>query len=132
MSSLVYQFLADGVVMLHLAFILFVMLGGLAIPAWPRMAWVHLPCVLWGAMVELAGWICPLTPLENLLRGRAGLGPYGGDFVIRLIEPVIYPHWLNREIQLALGTLVVLVNLCVYGLVIYRMRDRSRAGGSTP
>jgi hypothetical protein len=132
MSPLVYQCLADGVVVLHLAFILFVVLGGLAIPAWPRTAWVHLPCVFWGAMVELAGWICPLTPLENLLRGRAGQGPYEGDFVIRLIEPVIYPHWLTREIQLVLGTLVVLVNLCVYGVVAHRIRHRRKTGAPTP
>lgn len=132
MSALVYQYLADGVVVLHLAFILFVLLGGLAIPAWPRTAWVHLPCVLWGAMVELAGWICPLTPLENLLRDRAGQESYEGDFVLRLIEPVIYPHWLTREIQLVLGALVVLVNLCVYGMVMHRMRGRSQTGAPTP
>ncbi|HOS96200.1 MAG TPA: DUF2784 domain-containing protein [Deltaproteobacteria bacterium] len=132
MSPLVYQYLADGVVVVHLAFILFVLLGGLTIPAWPRMAWVHLPCVLWGAMVESAGWICPLTPLENFLRSRAGQGSYGGDFVLHLIEPVIYPPWLTREIQLFLGSLVVLVNLCVYGLVILRIWHRSRTGAPKP
>jgi len=119
--------LADGVVILHLAFIVFVMLGGILVIVWPRAIWGHLPCVVWGMTVELTGWICPLTPLENILRRHAGQAPYAGDFVIHFIEPVIYPEGLTREIQIILGAAVVLVNVVVYGY-IFLTRGHNRAG----
>ena len=114
--------LADVVVALHLAFILFVMLGGLLV-LWRRwMAWVHLPAMAWGAWVSAAGWICPLTPLENWLRLKAGQAGYTGDFTSHYITPLIYPEGLTRELQIIIAAIVLLVNAAVYTVVIRRSR----------
>ena len=118
-----YSLAADGVLVLHLAFVLFVALGALLVLRWPRVTWVHVPAAAWGAAIEFGGWICPLTPLENALRERAGESPYAGDFVGRYLVPVIYPEGLTREAQIVLGLLVVAVNVGVYGVVLRRRRN---------
>lgn len=107
---------ADLLVILHLAFILFVMLGGVLLFRWPWVAWLHLPAVAWGALIELIGWICPLTPLEQHFRQAAGEGGYSGGFIEQYLLPLIYPEGLTREIQLALGLLVIIFNAVIYGL----------------
>jgi hypothetical protein len=112
--EMAYALLAHGVVLIHLAFVLFVALGALLVLRWRGWAWVHSPCVLWGAWVELAGWVCPLTPIENRFRELAGLGPYGGDFVGRYLLPVLYPSGLTRGAQVTLGALLVLLNAALY------------------
>ena len=117
-----YLLLADLVVLLHLAFVGFVVAGGLAVWRWPRAAWVHLPAVVWGAGIEWAGAVCPLTPIENHLRSLGGGGTYQGDFVREYILPVLYPAGLTRATQIALGVLVVAVNAAVYGWWLYRRR----------
>jgi len=119
---------ADVLVAAHLAFILFVVFGGLAVLRWRRLAWVHLPATIWGAVVELAGWICPLTPLENRLRTAGGEAAYSGDFVERYLLPIIYPSSLTREVQVALGVAVVLFNVLVYCIVLRRRAPRRGAG----
>lgn len=113
-NPVLYAVLADAVVIVHLAFIVFVVAGALLAAFCPKVIWIHLPCVAWGVVVELAGLVCPLTPLENMLRARAGQAGYAGDFVIHYIEPVIYPGCLTREIQVALAGMVLLVNAGVY------------------
>ena len=113
---------ADTVVLLHLGFIVFVALGGLLALRWPRVAWVHLPAVVWGTLIELTGWVCPLTPLENRLRTTAGDPAYTGSFIDRYIMPIVYPAQLTRGIQVALGTAVIVINLAIYGAVIIRQR----------
>ena len=118
-----HALLADLLVVLHFAFVVFVVAGGLLVLRWPRVAWLHLPAAAWGAIVEMTGWICPLTPLENWLRQRAGLDVYTGDFVGRYLLPVLYPDGLTREIQLFLGGAVILLNVAIYSAVI-----RKRAG----
>jgi hypothetical protein len=123
-----YEVLADSVLVLHLTFILFVVLGGVLALKWPRAAWAHLPAAAWGAVVELAGWICPLTPLEVALRRAAGSAAYDTTFVERYLVPIVYPLGLTREVQIALGLLVLAVNLAVYGLVYWRMRRDKRSG----
>lgn len=110
---------ADAVVLVHLAFILFVLLGGLAVLARNWMAMLHLPAVAWGACVELLHLRCPLTDLENSLRHAAGESGYPGGFVERYILPVIYPVGLTDAIQLWLGAVVISLNLLVYGLVLW-------------
>jgi Protein of Unknown function (DUF2784) len=120
LPPLLFRLAADAVVTLHLAFVLFVALGGLAVLRWPRLAWLHLPAVAWGIWIELAGWICPLTPLENHLRQRAGQAGYAGDFVEHYLLPVLYPASLTRTIQIALGVLVLVINLVVYGTLARR------------
>jgi Protein of Unknown function (DUF2784) len=122
----VFRLLADVTVLLHLAFVLFVVLGGLLVVRWPRLAWVHLPSAAWGAWVEFAGWICPLTPLENWLRAQGGGAVYESGFLERYLVPVLYPVSLSRELQAVLGCLVVLVNAAVYWMIL-RRRLRPRA-----
>ena len=121
-------FSADIVVLLHLGFILFVALGGLFVLRWPRLAWAHLPAVVWGALVELTGWICPLTPVENRLRIAAGDLAYTGGFIERYIVPIVYPTGLTRGMQLALGTAVIVVNLAVYATLLNRRRAHNQHG----
>lgn len=117
-----YLLLADLVVALHAAFVAFVVTGGLAVRRWPRVAWAHLPAAAWGVGIEWSGAVCPLTPLENRLRGRAGDAGYAGDFVERYLLPVLYPAGLTRTGQVALGVVVIVVNASVYGWVLRRRR----------
>ncbi|HEX5646532.1 MAG TPA: DUF2784 domain-containing protein [Nitrospira sp.] len=112
---MLYRLGADCIVILHFGFVLFVLVGGLLLVKWPRLAWLHLPAVAWGTFVEFSGWICPLTPLENWLRTQAGEAGYAGDFVARYLSAVLYPEALTHEFQLILGTAVVAVNLAIYG-----------------
>jgi hypothetical protein len=118
---MVLRLLADATVVLHLAFIVFVVCGGLLVARWPRVAWLHLPAAAWGAWVELAGWVCPLTPLEIWLRRRAGGPAYRSSFVEHYLLPVLYPAALSRELQWGLGALVLLVNAVVYFFVVRRL-----------
>lgn len=112
---MLYSWLADAVLLLHLGFVLFVMLGGLLVLRWPRLIWLHLPAVVWGAAVEFGGWICPLTPLEIWLRRKVGGEGYGGDFIEHYLMPALYPSNLTRNVQLGLGLAVLIVNLALYG-----------------
>lgn len=124
---MIWRILADAVLVVHLAFILFVVLGGLLVLRWPSLAWIHMPVVLWGAAIEFFGWICPLTPLEKWLRVLGGESGYPGGFIAHYLLPLIYPAGLTRNVQFVLGALVISVNLAVY-LVLWR-RTRRRAGG---
>jgi len=111
---MIYPLLADGVLLLHLAFILFVVLGGFLVRARPRLAWLHLPVALWGAAVELAGLSCPLTPLENRLRTLGGKVGYPGGFIEHLLAPLVYPEAMARELQIVMGLGVVAINVVAY------------------
>jgi len=122
---LIYRTLADLVRVVHLAFVLFVVLGGLLVLKWPRLAWLHVPAAVWGVLIEYKGWICPLTPLENSFRARGGGAGYSGGFIEHYIQPLLYPAGLTRGTQIVLGSLALLVNLTAYGVVIAR---RSRSG----
>ena len=123
-----YEALADSLLILHLCFILFVVLGGLLALKWPRVAWAHLPAAVWGAVVEIMGWICPLTPLEIAFRRAAGSGAYDTTFLERYLVPIVYPSALTREMQMVLGLFVLGVNLAVYGVVWRRRRGGRRPG----
>ena len=109
-----YRLLADAVVLLHAAFVGFVVCGGVLV-LWRRwMACVHLPAVVWGVFIEFSGRVCPLTPLENRLRALAGDATYAGDFIERYLIPVLYPPELSRDIQVAFGLVALAVNVAVY------------------
>jgi hypothetical protein len=125
-----YRLLADAVLVVHLAFVLFVVLGGLLVLRWPRIVWVHLPAVAWGALIELAGWICPLTPLENHWRRLGGEAGYQGGFVETYVLAALYPEGLTREVQVVLGLLVLAVNGVVYALWWRRRRRGARSARS--
>jgi len=114
-----YRVLADAVVALHLAFILFVALGASLAFRRPRIVWLHVPCAAWGAWVELAGWICPLTPLEIELRRNAGLEGYSGGFIENYVIPVVYPEALTRALQVIIGAAVLMMNALLY-LALWR------------
>jgi Protein of Unknown function (DUF2784) len=117
-----YQLLADLVVLVHVAFVVFAVLGGLLAARWRRLVWIHLPAVIWAVIVEFFGWVCPLTPLENWLRRRAGQAVYPSDFIAHYILPVLYPEELSREVQITLGALVLLINLSVYTWIFRRKK----------
>jgi hypothetical protein len=115
---MVYRALADAVVIVHSLFVAFVVLGGFLVWRWRRVAWVHLPAAAWGTAIEFGGWICPLTPLENALRVRAGLAGYSGGFVEHHVIAWLYPVGLTPPKQVLLGTLALLVNLAAYSLLV--------------
>ena len=113
--------LADLVVAVHFTFVIFVVLGGLLVLRWPRLAYVHLPAAAWGVLIELTGWVCPLTPLEQSLRLKAGEQGYSGSFIEHYVLPLMYPSALTRTIQVGIGVILMAVNLCIYG---YLLRSR--------
>jgi len=117
--------LANGLVILHLLFVVFVMAGGFLLLHWPKLAWLHLPAAVWGAWIEFSGGVCPLTPLENELRMLGGGVAYSGGFVERYLLPILYPENLSLPVQQVLGGLVVAVNLVAYGLVYRAVRKKT-------
>jgi hypothetical protein len=117
--------LADLVVVVHAAFVAFVVTGGLLAWRWPRVAFAHIPAALWGAWIELTRGVCPLTPLENALRRHAGQGGYAGGFIEHWIERVLYPGGLSPAVQTALGVGVLVLNLAIYGALAARRRRRA-------
>ena len=121
-----YAFSTDVVAVIHLGFVLFVLFGGLLIVKWPRVMWLHLPAVAWGALVEFTGWICPLTPFENWLRWQAGQVGYEGDFLLRLLLPLLYPEALTRTTQILLGAIALTVNLTIYAWLWRQHRRKER------
>lgn len=113
---------ADAVLVLHFAFVVFVVLGGALVLRWPKLAWIHVPAVLWAALVEVNGWICPLTPLEVSFRKAAGEAGYAGDFLEHYLVALLYPEGLVRATQIGLGIFVVVVNIAVYLVIARRTR----------
>jgi hypothetical protein len=125
---MIFRTAADLVVGVHAAFVIFVVLGGLIVVRWPRLAWVHVPAAVWGVLIEFTGWICPLTPLEDYLRERSGLSTYQGDFVEHYALQLLYPAHLTRALQIWLGTAALIINILLYWRVI-RMECRPGSGG---
>ena len=130
MTALSKSPLADVVLLLHFGFLAFVVCGGLLAWRWPRLAWLHLPALAWGACVVLAGAICPLTPLENALREAGGGSGYGDSFIEHYLLPLIYPGAVQgptgRVLQVALGVALLLFNAGIYALLWQRRRRRAR------
>ena len=114
--------LADGVVLLHAAFVVFVVVGGFLALRWRWLIWVHVPAAIWGVLIEYAGWICPLTPLENALRARAGESAYAGGFIEHYVLRVLYPNGLTPTAERVLGSVALAINVIAYTLVIRRAR----------
>jgi len=124
MANIIYPLMADTVVVFHFLFILYAIFGGILFLKWKWAAAFHLPVVAWATLIMVIGWICPLTPLENSLRHRAGQEGYDGGFIEHYLLSFIYPDGLTREIQIVLGLGVFLINLAFYGLGIYLWRKR--------
>ena len=125
---MIYRALADLVLVVHLAIVVFVVLGGLLVLRWPRAAWLHVPAAIWGVLIEYTGWICPLTPLENSFRARGGEAGYSGGFIEHYIQPLLYPAGLTRSTQVVLGSLALVLNLTAYAIVVSRMRRHELLG----
>jgi hypothetical protein len=121
-----YRLAADLVLILHLAFVLFVALGGLLLLRWPKLVWLHLAAVTWGVLIEFIGFVCPLTPLEVNLRRLGGQAGYEGDFMQRYITASLYPSGLTRKMQIGLGILVLGLNLLIYGYWFAHRRESIR------
>jgi hypothetical protein len=120
-----YHILANLVVVIHLAFVIFAVLGALLV-IWRRWTiWLHLPAFLWAVWIECSGGICPLTPLESWLRIEAGQGGYEGDFIATYLLPVLYPAGLTRHVQFILAMMVVVINVAIYGSILYK-RNRKK------
>jgi hypothetical protein len=115
---MLYQLFADAILLLHAAFVLFAMFGGLLVTRYPKVMWLHLPALLWGVIVQWADLICPLTPLENLLRLRGGEGSYAGGFIEHYVSMLLYPDALTIELRYLLGFVLVAVNIAVYTRVM--------------
>lgn len=124
---MIYRALADGVLVLHLGFIAFVVLGGVLVRRWRRVAWTHVPCVVYGAAIELWGWTCPLTPLENRLRAVGGERGYEGGFIEHYLLPLVYPEPLTARTQAALGIAVAAGNIAIYAWALRRRRRASQS-----
>ncbi len=117
-----FRLAADVVLVLHLAFIAFVVLGGLSVLRHRWIVYLHIPAAVWGAFVEISGRICPLTTWENSLRRSAGESGYAESFVEHYLVPVIYPAGLTRSLQFAIAGLVIAANIVIYGWLLYRWR----------
>jgi hypothetical protein len=120
--DMLYRVLADLTVIVHFMFVVFAAAGALLVLKWRRAVWAHLPAVVWAALIEFAGWICPLTPLENWLRVRGGSAGYRGGFIEHYVIPVLYPSGLTRGVQILLGVLVLAINVGIYGWLLRRGR----------
>ncbi len=123
---MLYRILADATAIAHFAFVLFVAFGGLLVLRWRKLAWVHLPAAIWGALIEVMNWSCPLTSYENLFRARGGMGGYGDDFIAYHLFRWIYPAGLTRNLQFAIAVFVFAVNTAVYAKVFPIKTRRSR------
>ncbi|WP_433740202.1 DUF2784 domain-containing protein [Pseudomonas putida] len=115
---MLYRIAADGLVLFHLSFIVFVLFGGLLVLKWRQVIGWHLPAAAWGVAVEIFHWPCPLTRWENQMRFAAGQSGYDGGFIEHYVWPIIYPAGLTPAIQLWLGVMVLVINLVVYLRVI--------------
>lgn len=116
--GMLYRIGADLVLSAHFLFAAFAVVGGalaFCSPAWP---WVHVPVVLWSAVVNFMSWTCPLTPIENALRSRAGQQGYSGNFVEHYIGRLVYPRGMPRQLELVAGVSVVAWNALVYAAVL--------------
>lgn len=120
-----YRILADLVVLVHIAFVIFAIAGGLLAMRWRWVVGLHLPAAAWAAMIEFAGWVCPLTPLENHFRALAGESTYDRGFVAHYILPILYPGQLTRDIQIGFGLLVLVINAAIYWRLAQKRRRRA-------
>lgn len=123
---MIYRIAADTVLVLHLVFILFVVLGGFMVLRRPRLAWLHVPVFVWGAAISFGGWFCPLTPLEKWLRELGGQNAYSGGFIEHYLIMLIYPDGLTHGIRWMIGTAVIAINLALYLMLWRRRRRRAR------
>lgn len=117
---MLYQLAADVILLVHFSFIAFVVAGGLLLFKWRQLIWLHLPAVIWGALIEISGWICPLTPVENMLRKAGGDTDYSGSFIEHYLVPVIYPSGLSHTTFIAMGIGIIIINAVLYTILFIK------------
>ncbi len=127
LPTMLFSLAADLLVLAHFGFIVFVVAGGSLAFRWPRVIWVHLPAVVWGVTIEFAGFICPLTPLENKLRFAAGESGYTGGFIDQYVVPIVYPSGLSRNLQIILGVTAILINVAIYAALLAKRKQNREA-----
>jgi hypothetical protein len=121
---MVYRGLSDFIVLIHFGFVFFSVIGGFLVFKWKRIIWIHLPAVFWVIWIEVTGWICPLTPLENWFRLKSGTTGYQTGFIEHYILSLLYPDKLTRSFQIVLGISVLVVNMGIYGWMLRVQRKR--------
>lgn len=120
-----YRLAADLTMLLHFAFTAFVTVGALLLLWKPRIAWIHVPAVAYGVAIELVGWTCPLTPLEQHYRWLAGQTGYHGGFLDHYLGRILYPsNWESIHTWLGIG--LVALNVALYAAALARGRSRRR------
>jgi hypothetical protein len=117
-----WSLLADGLVVIHFAFTVFVIFGGFLTWKWPRIIFAHLPALAWGVWVEVSATLCPLTPFENHLRHLAGESGYTGGFLAHYLVTVLYPPGLTWRIQWVLAAVLLALNAVAYGRLLWHSR----------
>lgn len=122
---MIYRIAADLVVLIHFVFIVFVVAGGFLVIRWQKVSLLHIPAVVWGVLIEFTGWICPLTPFENTLRWTGGEAGFSGGFIEKYIVSLIYPDELTRGIQILLGLTVIIINVSIYGYLLWQRKVKS-------
>ena len=118
---MLYRLLAESVLIVHICFVLFAVFGGLLVLRWRWIAFLHLPAIIWGFLVQYFVWICPLTPLENYFRNLGGESGYAGGFIEYYASAILYPA-MTPNLHLILGFSLIVFNLLVYGYLIVRLR----------
>ena len=119
-----YELAADFALIVHFAFIMFVVLGALLLFISKKIIYFHIPAVIWGVYIELTNSICPLTYLENWFLQKANLTIYSGGFIQNYLVPIIYPSNLTENLQTYLGLIIIVVNLIMYVLIISKSRKK--------
>lgn len=115
---------ADAVLVFHIAFVLFALFGGLLVLRNRRWLALHLPALAWGIWIEASHGLCPLTPIENHFRHRAGQVGYEGGCIEHYLLPLLYPAGLTPHAQAIIAVGFALWSLVVYALVWRRYRQR--------
>jgi len=118
-----YKLAADAVALLHITFVVFTLAGGLLVYRWRWIAVLHIPAVVWGVLLEFRGWTCPLTPLEQQLRSAGNEVSYSGGFVDHYVLPTLYPAEIDRAMQVDMGSILLIINIAVYGWLLWRVRQ---------
>lgn len=126
LSPAAYKLMADALVIFHLSFVAFVLLGALLVLKWRRLIWLHIPAVIWGIYIETSHNRCPLTYWENHWRKLGGDAVYNGGFVDHYLMPILYPHEITDEAQLLIAAVIVLINGVCYGIMIFQFVRRRK------
>ena len=114
-----YEFLAKIVLLIHLLFIFFVVLGAFSYLISTKLLYLHLLALCWAVYIEFTSSICPLTYIENWLLIQDQASFYDDGFIENYILRIIYPEGINSNIQMILGFILITLNILFYTLVFY-------------